>query len=359
LKRIYRIPFDYLEEWSMSFADSIAVNSGFTKGIAGRAWPELVKRKNFQIVYPSVDVTEKQSENNEEGSVMWQDTRIILSINRFETKKDVGLAIKAFAGIGEHKRHGVRLVIAGGYDNRVPENVVYHKELVQLAESLGLKTATTRTVVTALVIPQDVDVLFLLSVPNTLKETLLGSAQLLVYTPSNEHFGIVPLEAMLAGVPVLAANTGGPLETVVDGETGWLRDPEDVESWTSVMSYVLHGMPKEDIKKMGLAARKRVTSEFSNVKMAERLDAIIEGMAETKRKSCPELASLAFTIVVMFSDWFYWRQQKTPGKKLGKQFLPPFTLTLISLASWGGYFVLARLARQKAQREALAREKGR
>ena len=52
----------------------------------------------------------------------------------------------------------------------------------------------------ALNVPEDVDVLFLLSVPNTLKMMLLNAARLLVYTPANEHFGIVPLEAMLAGV---------------------------------------------------------------------------------------------------------------------------------------------------------------
>jgi alpha-1,3/alpha-1,6-mannosyltransferase len=50
----------------------------------------------------------------------------------------------------------------------------------------------------------------------------------LIYTPENEHFGIVPLEAMLAGIPVLATNTGGPLETIYDGRIGWLRSPEKI-----------------------------------------------------------------------------------------------------------------------------------
>src|SRR3569833_2500071 len=91
------------------------------------------------------------------------------------------------------------LVHTGGYDNRVAENVGYHKELVELADSLGLSNATTKTNVTAHNVPRDVEILFLLSVPNTLKDMLLKSARLLVYTPANEHFGIVPLEAMLAG----------------------------------------------------------------------------------------------------------------------------------------------------------------
>jgi alpha-1,3/alpha-1,6-mannosyltransferase len=177
--------------------------------------------------------------------------------------------------------------------------VVYHQELIDLAESLKLKIVTTKTIVTALNVPSDVDVLFLLSVPSTLKDMLLNSARLLVYTPSNEHFGIVPLEAMLAGTPVLAANTGGPLETVVDGETGWLRDPNDPGKWTEVMNKVLHQMSEKDVKNMGRAGIKRVKAEFSDAKMAERLDRLIIGMAGAKRKSLWEVYQFSTAIIIM------------------------------------------------------------
>ena len=43
-----------------------------------------------------------------------------------------------------------------------------------------------------------------------------------MYTPPGEHFGIVPLEAMAAGRPVIACNQAGPLETVEHGVTGLL-----------------------------------------------------------------------------------------------------------------------------------------
>lgn len=42
------------------------------------------------------------------------------------------------------------------------------------------------------------------------------------YTPENEHFGIVPLEAQYMNTPVLACNSGGPKESVVHGKTGYL-----------------------------------------------------------------------------------------------------------------------------------------
>ncbi|RDL36590.1 uncharacterized protein BP5553_05942 [Venustampulla echinocandica] len=338
-KRAYRIPFDSLEQWSMSFADSVVVNSGFTKGIVGSVWPELARTKDLQVVYPCVDIRENSITEKDEPGVAWTDTRIILSINRFESKKDIGLAIKAYAGLGKHGREGVRLVLAGGYDNRVQENVTYHQELVSLAESLGLKTATTKTIITALNVPDDVDVLFLLSVPNTLKEMLLKSARLLVYTPSNEHFGIVPLEAMLAGVPVLAANTGGPLETVVDGKTGWLRSPEDIESWTAVMNKVIHKMSEKELGIMGAAGIQRVKTEFSDIKMAERLDRIISEMLGSRRRSCQQLSLFIFTVGLVLFDVVYYLASHIEilNIMLGKIPFPPFALTVLSIISWVAY----------------------
>lgn len=223
------------------------------------------------------------------------------------------------------------------------ENVVYHKELVKLASGLGLKTATTKTIVAALNVPDDVDVLFLLSVPNTLKEMLLNSARLLIYTPSNEHFGIVPLEAMLAGVPVLAANTGGPLETVVEGKTGWLCPPDDVERWTAVMDKVLNKMTDDQVTKMGKAGVERVKNEFSDVKMAERIDGLIDGMANTPRKGARQLSAFLMTIIIVLLDIAYWfvGQSETVNEKLDKVLSPPpLTLALISLISWAIYFVV-------------------
>ena len=331
----------------MSFADSIAVNSGFTKGIVGTVWPDLVKRKNLQIVYPCVDIKEKTLPDDVVAA--WKDLDILLSINRFEKKKNIGLAIKAYAGLGKAGRKGVRLVLAGGYDHRVQENVTYHQELVQLADSLGLKTATTKTIVTALNIPDDVDVLFLLSVPNTLKDMLLNTAKLLIYTPSNEHFGIVPLEAMLVGCPVLAANTGGPLETVVDGKTGWLCPPDDVPAWTTVMNNVLHQLSPADLKAISEAGKSRVKSEFSNIKMAERLDGIINGMVGVRRKSYQIISYILFSLMVLVYDvaWYYAQQWKdAKGRTDARQpaiarwFLPPFLLSTMVAGSWGGYYVL-------------------
>jgi alpha-1,3/alpha-1,6-mannosyltransferase len=97
---------------------------------------------------------------------------------------------------------------------------------------------------------------------------------------------------MLAGTPVLAANTGGPLETVVDGVTGWLCPPEDVEAWTVVMNKVLHKMSNADLEKMSEAGRQRVMNEFSDVKMAERLENIIDNISNFQRQPAASLSTV-------------------------------------------------------------------
>lgn len=182
----------------------------------------------------------------------------------------------------------------GGYDVLIDENVAYHNELVSLAGSLNLTTATARNIVSALNIPDHIEVLFLLSVPAQLKTMLLDAATMLLYTPSNEHFGIVPLEAMLAGVPVLAANSGGPLETVIDGETGWLRPVDQPAAWTKVMQEALRETSKGQLQKMGKQGQQRVKAEFSDAKMAMRLKEEIEAMVKAPRQDVTKLPGVLF-----------------------------------------------------------------
>jgi glycosyltransferase involved in cell wall biosynthesis len=60
---------------------------------------------------------------------------------------------------------------------------------------------------------------------------LIGRARAAIYVPRDEDFGMSPVEAMSAGKPVIGVAEGGLLETVVDGETGFLVPaPPTVES---------------------------------------------------------------------------------------------------------------------------------
>lgn len=204
----------------------------------------------------------------------------------------------------------------GGYDPRVPENVAYHQELEAVADGLGLHHATAKNMIT----PESVSVLFLLSVPAQLKSLLLRTAKLLVYTPSNEHFGIVPLEAMLAGVPVLAANTGGPLETVVERETGWLRDVDNVQAWSDIMGAVVAGRISErELDRIAENGRRRVRREFSKDRMANRLETEIEMMTQGHRRKMISARGLlqvvgGISLTVLFAAvliWYVLKSQTT------------------------------------------------
>ncbi|KAL4943627.1 hypothetical protein BDV06DRAFT_133099 [Aspergillus oleicola] len=279
LKGLYRYPFDWFEGWAMSASDRVVANSRFTRGVV-RGILGGERLGDVRVVYPCVD-TEVKGEK--EGEV-WPGKKILLSVNRFERKKDLALAIKAYQGLGE-KRRGVRLVVAGGYDPRITENVQYHAELEALATSLGLEHATSKTVPSALSIPDSIDILFLPSVPSAFRDTLLSQASLLLYTPVNEHFGIVPIEAMRAGIPVLASNTGGPLETILEGETGWLRDASDVPAWTAVMDEVLYGTSETELQKISAAAKERVEQLFSLRAMGEKLESEIGDMLGKERRA--------------------------------------------------------------------------
>lgn len=322
--RIWRFGFDWWEGYGIRGADRVVANSGFTKGVVEGIWKGLGGEKGVGIVYPSVDTKETDFGKHEkqEGQELWKRKKILLSINRFDRRKDVSLAIKAFAGLEGTARDGVRLVIAGmlrslhcnlfstsdpcegGYDTRVQENATCLKQLEKLADSLKLKHATTKNIVSASNIPEDIEVLFLLSVPAQLKSSLLHAAKLLIYTPSNEHFGIVPLEAMLAGVPVLAANNGGPLETVLDPETGWLRSVDRISQWTEVMQKVLHEMADAQLHQMGENGKRRVKEEFSETKLAHRLDEEINGMIKAPRVEATELGDIALSVPIICCCFF-------------------------------------------------------
>lgn len=105
----------------MRRADRILVNSGFTKSVVEQVWEGLGGSKGLGIVYPCVDTGKQGMVSHKEdqlvvedgGEDMWKDKKVILSINRFEKKKNIELAIRAYAGLSVSDRKQSRLVIAG------------------------------------------------------------------------------------------------------------------------------------------------------------------------------------------------------------------------------------------------------
>lgn len=112
-KLLYRFPFDWFEGWAMSASDRVVANSNFSRGVVRDVFGSD-KLGDVEVVYPCVDTDSGAGiPGKEPEAALWGGKKILLSINRFERKKDMGLAIRAYNGLGGAKRKGTRLVIAG------------------------------------------------------------------------------------------------------------------------------------------------------------------------------------------------------------------------------------------------------
>lgn len=89
-----------------------------------------------------------------------------------------------------------------------------------------------------------------------------------------EGFGLVYLEAMRAGKPCVAARGSAAGEIVVDGETGFLLDPDDHRELSTVLSTLLDR--PERARRMGEAGRERWRREFGLERFQERLEPLLE-----------------------------------------------------------------------------------
>ena len=128
--------------------------------------------------------------------------------------------------------------------------------------------------------PANFDILFLLNFTTPQRTALLTatSTLALMYTPTNEHFGIVPIEAMICGLPVLATNTGGPTESVVDkpskDKTGWLRAP-DAQLWAEALGEIV-GLTDGERRAMSARAKTRAVKKFGMNAMARGMEVALE-----------------------------------------------------------------------------------
>jgi alpha-1,6-mannosyltransferase len=86
---------------------------------------------------------------------------------------------------------------------------------------------------------------------------LLGSCDLLVHPGDCETFGLIVLEAMACGLPVVATNGGGVAE-LVDRDTGILAEPNSVDS----LAGAIEAIYQRDMARMGQAARRKATDRY-------------------------------------------------------------------------------------------------
>lgn len=297
--KAYRSLLDTAEEWTTACATTILVNSLFTKETFRRTFTELSGLVVPQVLYPTLEETHDREEHTLPEYLVPNQYlesgkpgrfNMFVSLNRYERKKRVELALEALAILkkDDPAQSGVRLllVIAGGFDERVAENVQYLGELQSAAEKLGLRWSFPTPGSSCTL--DNIDVIFRVSISATEREGLLRNASALLYTPENEHFGIVPLEAMRSGTPVIAVNNGGPVETIIHENTGYLcnQTPKSfadaMKEFLGAQATALSMADKNSIVRslasntMGDAGRLHVKKHFTAKAMRDGLEACLK-----------------------------------------------------------------------------------
>ena len=174
-----------------------------------------------------------------------------LFLSRVKWTKNAELAIRAFQEFRRlHPAEGWRLVVAGDVDRLDGD---YLRSLRALAS-------------------EEPAIEFRLDPGSAEIERLYDRCYALVFPSLSEPWGMVPVEAMAYGKPVLAVNRAGPTETVLDGVTGFLLEPRP-EAFGERMAW-LAGHP-EAARSMGAAGIER-SRLYSWDAFVTRLDDYVE-----------------------------------------------------------------------------------
>lgn len=261
LKRYYRLPLDWLEEKTTMGADIILVNSYFTLNVFKNTFKSI--KKLPEVVYPSINTTffDNTETIHLKDIINIKNCKFLLSVNRFERKKNLGLAIHSLSLLSDNN---IKLVLAGGYDPLNVENIEYFQELLNLVNDLNLNDR----------------VILLKSPSDAIKISLLRHCLCLIYTPSNEHFGIVPLEAMYCCKPIVAVNNGGPKETIENGLNGYLRISEPQEFADAIEQLL---KVEGNVELFGMNGKKRFDDMFSFRAFKNKINSILEKVSQTER----------------------------------------------------------------------------
>jgi glycosyltransferase involved in cell wall biosynthesis len=195
------------------------------------------------VIENGVDTSSRAPVADALASVRKPGHRVVVTVARLDPVKDLGTMIRALATLGDRK---VQLVLVGDGPTR--------EELTALTRDLGLEER-----VTFLGFRRDV-------------ADILRAADVFALSSISEGMPLAALEAMAAGLPVVATAVGGTPEVVRDGVTGLLVPARDPNAFGAALARVLD----DDALRasMGAASRARVEASFSLRVTTERyLDA--------------------------------------------------------------------------------------
>ena len=215
-----------------------------------------VRRTAISIVTCGVDVSHFLID----GSVAPRGTAPrLLCVGRLVDREGIDTVIRALRRIPR-----AELIVAGGPDWTRLEKDPEAQRLLGLAAEQGVADRVR------LIGRVDRDAL----------PALLRSADVLVSVPTYEPFGMVPLEAMACGVPVVASAVGGLMDTVVDGTTGALVPAGRPDLLADVLRQLLADPVR--LEGYGLAGNDRVHARYTWQRVALDTEAVYRGVRESR-----------------------------------------------------------------------------
>lgn len=188
----------------------------------------------------------------------------VVSVGRMLPRKGFATMIEAMPAIAD-----TELVIVGGPAAQRPETDPEVRRLRSLAAAHGVAHRVT----------------FTGSIARDDMPALLRSADVVACTPWYEPFGIVALEAMGCGVPVVASAVGGMLDTVVHDVTGRLVTPQRPKEVAEAVSSILRDSFLR--RSLGLAGRDRACARYSWDRIAADTLRIYEKLVGTPASLAP------------------------------------------------------------------------
>ncbi|NER22718.1 MAG: glycosyltransferase family 1 protein [Symploca sp. SIO1C2] len=179
--------------------------------------------------------------------------KVILYVGRFDQRKGIETLVRAVSQSKLRGNTNLKLIIAGGY--RAGQSDGVEKDRIErLVGELGIEDIT--------------------SFPGSLTGDILpayyAAADVCVVPSYYEPFGLVAIEAMASGTPVVASKVGGLQYTVLPEETGLLVPPKNEFALAAAIDSILSN--PELRNKLGFRARARVENKFSWQRVAYRLN---------------------------------------------------------------------------------------